>query len=168
MLSVFCKRDGHLDSYKLTLPSALSPQLVLFMRTFFTALPLSARLLVQDDIHFEDVLGRQHTLPYQYFNVWKVWLFLLCLSRDPTQLIQFWLGIPGLLRKSIRESTRRGFCKEWRISHRQHRSGMDCRKQRLSMVTVRVSWLTNRYVCSTQSCQIRKILSSMPESIGRA
>jgi len=45
---------------------------MVFLRTFLLGLPRGARLLIRDEIRFEDVLGRHHTLPYQYFSIWDV------------------------------------------------------------------------------------------------
>ena len=50
----------------------MSPQFLLFLRAFFAAIPKGAKLLIQDDIRFEDVLGRTHSLPYEYFSAWPV------------------------------------------------------------------------------------------------
>ncbi|ORY09896.1 hypothetical protein BCR34DRAFT_602489 [Clohesyomyces aquaticus] len=50
----------------------MSPQLLMFLRASLSSIPRGARLLIQDDIHFEDVLGRVEKLPYEYFHVWEV------------------------------------------------------------------------------------------------
>jgi hypothetical protein len=49
------------------------PQLLLFLRTFHVLAKPPSRLL-GDNIHFEDVLGRLHSLPFQYFQHRDVFL----------------------------------------------------------------------------------------------
>ena len=52
--------------------SALSPQCFLLLQVFGKILPRSPSLLLEDNIYFEDVLGRPHSLQYAYFRHWKV------------------------------------------------------------------------------------------------
>jgi ankyrin repeat protein len=66
----------------------ICPQLVLFMRTFHF-LARSPPHLLSDNIHFEDVLGRLHSLPFPYFQHREVFLEALRCS---------FLGFPGVER----------------------------------------------------------------------
>ena len=64
----------------------LLPTVQRFLRIAFTSIAMAPTLLLSDNIHIEDALGRSLSLPYQHFRSW---------STLQSRLVESFIGHPG-------------------------------------------------------------------------